>query len=71
MLQKLKLRLPNFGYLCSEQSGAAEEGNPSADPKEGDQDGEDDARLMHQISVLEAPVYQEYHGIYMITNRYI
>ena len=48
MLQKLKLRLPNFGYLCLEQSGAAEEGHPSADPKEGDQDGEDDARLMHQ-----------------------
>ena len=22
-----------------------------------------------QISVLEAPVYQEYHGIHMVTNR--
>ena len=30
-------------------TSAAEEGNPpTGDPKEGEQDGEDDARLMHQ-----------------------
>ena len=63
-------------YIARQNSrrvrGAEKEGDPTKGPTEGGEQVEEyDARLMHQISVLEAPVYQEYHGIYMITNRYI
>ncbi len=47
-------------------SGAAGGASTNADE---DDENEEDARLRHQVSVLDAPVYKEYHGVYIITNK--
>ena len=44
-------------YIVRENSKRKEEAD--------DGGGSDDHRLRHQISVLEAPVYKEYHGIHI------